>query len=287
MYNNPLSVRELSQATRYWIKLVQSEVWCSEIDAIKKGSNLKQTSCILSLNPFLDEYEILRVGGCQENAKLSFDNCHPIILPANHQLVKLLIRTEHFRLLHAGHLLTSASLYRRYHLVGGHKAIKSITCNCVVCRRRSAKPNPQLTGQLPKECITPDAVFNKIGLDYAGPIYIKQGSTRKPTIVKAYVCVFVSLSMKAVHIEAVSDLMSEAFIACLRRFISRRGKPTLLWSDHGTNFVGAKRLLKELYEFLKEVKPIKSYLIYVALKGSNGTSYPNMHLTLAGCGSLQ
>ena len=63
---------------------------------------------------------------------------------------------------------------------------------------------------------------------------------------------YVSLSTRAVHLEAVSDLTSEAFIACLRRFISRRGKPTLLWSDHGTNFIGAKRILKELYEFLKD-----------------------------------
>ena len=107
-------------------------------------------------------------------------------------------------------------------------------------------------GQLPKERVTPDAVFNNVGLDYAGPVYLKQGSVRKPVVVKAYVCVFVSLSTKAVHIEAVSDLTSEAFIACLKRFISRRGKPTLLWSDHSTNFGGAKRILKELYEFLKE-----------------------------------
>ena len=173
MFNNPLSVRELSQAAHDWIKLVQRDVWYTKIDAIKKGSKLKRTICILSLNPFLDESEILRVGGRQVNAKLSFDNCHPIILPANHQLVKLLLRTEHLRLLHAGHLLTSASLSGRYHLVCGHKAIKSITRICVVCRRRSAKPNPQLMGQLPKERITTYAVFNNVSLDYAGPIYIK------------------------------------------------------------------------------------------------------------------
>ena len=70
-------------------------------------------------------------------------------------------------------------------------------------------------GQLPKERVTPDAVFNNVGLDYAGPVYLKQGSVRKPVIVKAYVCVFVSLSTKAVHIEAVSDLTSQAFLACL------------------------------------------------------------------------
>ena len=250
--NKPLSVQELKHSTNYWIKVVQSEVWSSEIDALKKGLKLKQSSRILSLNPFIDESDILRVGGRQENARLLFDNRHPIIMPASHQLVKLLIRTEHIRLLHAGHLLTSASLSRRYHIVGGHKAIRSITRNCVTCRRHLAKPNSQLMGQLPKERVTPDAVFNNVGVDYAGPLYIKQGSTRKPVIVKAYVCVFVSLSTRAVHLEAVSDLTSKAFMACLRRFISRRGKPTLLWSDHGTNFIGAKRILKELYEFLKD-----------------------------------
>ncbi len=57
---------------------------------------------------------------------------------------------------------------------------------------------------------------------------LKYGYVRKPTIVKAYVCVFVSLSVKAVHLELVSDLTSVAFIAALRRFISRRGKPKLI-----------------------------------------------------------
>lgn len=47
---------------------------------------------------------------------------------------------------------------------------------------------------------------------------------------KAYVCVFV-LMVRAVHLELISDLTSDAFIACLRRFISCRGIP---WSDHGT-----------------------------------------------------
>ena len=75
---------------------------------------------------------------------------------------------------------------------------------------------------------------------YAGPILVKYGHVRKPVIVKAYVCVFVSLAVKAVHLEQVSDLTSDAFITCLRRFVSRHGYPLLLWSDHGTNFVGAK-----------------------------------------------
>ena len=107
-------------------------------------------------------------------------------------------------------------------------------------------------GQLPMERVTPDLVFNRVGVDYAGPILTKYGYVRKPTLVKSYVCVFVSLSVKAVHLELVSDLTTEAFIACLRRFIARRGKPSLIWSDHGSNFLGASRQLKELFTFLQQ-----------------------------------
>ncbi len=110
-----------------------------------------------------------------------------------------------------------------------------------------------MMGQLPKERVTPDAVFNNVGLDYAGPVYLKRGSIRKPVIVKAYICIFVSL---AVHIEAVSDLTSEAFLACLRT--------ALLWSDHGTNFVGAKRILKDC---MNEKTPTISYRTIASIPG--------------------
>ena len=56
--------------------------------------------------------------------------------------------------------------------------------------------------------------------------------------------------MKAVHLELVTDLTRDAFLACLRRFISRRGCPTLIWSDNGTNFVGAAREIKDLMKVL-------------------------------------
>ena len=100
--------------------------------------------------------------------------------------------------------------------------------------------------------MTPDIVFSNVGVDYAGPVLIKLGAVRRPTVVKAYIAVFVSLSVKAVHLELVSDLSTEAFLACLRRFVSRRGKPNTIWSDHGTNFIGANRQLKELYAFLRD-----------------------------------
>ena len=148
----------------------------------------------------------------------------------------------------------TASLSCRYHVIGSHKTVYSVTRGCIVCRRISARPQPQMLGQLPTERLTPCLVFDHVGVDYAGPVYIKYGLVRKPTIVKAYICVFVSLSVKAVHLELVSNLTTEAFIAALRRFIARRSRPSTIWSDHGTNFIGAAREIKELVRFLEERK---------------------------------
>lgn len=63
---------------------------------------------------------------------------------------------------------------------------------------------------------------------------------------------FVLLSVKAAHLELVSNPTSEAFVATFRRFIARRGKPSFVWSDHGSNFVGAQTDLKDLVEFIED-----------------------------------
>ena len=123
---------------------------------------------------------------------------------------------------------------------------------CITCRRSTAKPKPQLLGQIPVERITPDSVFNRVcsvGLDYAGPFSNMDQSVNHR--LSKHVCLFVSLSIKAVHLELASDLSTDAFIAALRRFIARREKPSLIWSDHGTNFVGAARELQEFLAFFQ------------------------------------
>ena len=189
-----------------------------------------------------------------QNAQLCYSVRHPAILHGKHRITKLIIYSEHLRLLHAGPTLVTASLSRRYHVIGSRKTVYSVTRGCIVCRRISARPQPQILGQLPTEQLTPGLVFDYVGVDYAGPVYIKYGFVRKPTVIKAYICVFVSLSVKAVHLELVSNLTTEAFIAALRRFIARRGRLSTIWSDHGTNFVGAAREIKELVRFLEERK---------------------------------
>ena len=169
----------------------------------------------MRLHPLLDSSGLLRVSGREQKSNLAYSAMHPVILSGKHILTKLVIRFDHTRLLHAGITLLSSSLNGKYHIVGGRKAICAVTRCCVVCLRQSKKPEPQQMGQLPIERVTPDIVF-KNGVDYAGPIYNNHGYVRKHTIVKSYVCIFVSLSVKAVHVELVSDLTTDCFISALR-----------------------------------------------------------------------
>ena len=66
---------------------------------------------------------------------------------------------------------------------------------------------------------------------------------------KAYICLFVSFSVKAVHLEAVTDLTTKRFLAALLRFISRRGNPYEIVSDNGSNFTGAAKNLTDAHRF--------------------------------------
>lgn len=195
---------------------------------------------------------MIRAGGRIRNSEASYDQKHPVIIRGDRTLSKLIIRNEHVRLLHAGPIRTLTSLSDRFHVIGGLKAIRSVTRSCVICRRRNVRPTPQMVGQLPKERVIPGHVFDHVGVDYAGPLQLKLGKVRRPTIVKVYVCIFVSMSVKAVHLEPVTDLTTEAFISSLKRFVARRGLPTVIHSDNGTNFVGANHELERWYSFLQK-----------------------------------
>lgn len=103
---------------------------------------------------------------------------------------------------------------------------------------------------LPADRVTAARPFSNVSTDFAGPYLVKASLLRNAKSVKAYLCIFVCSASKAVHIEVVSSLSAESFIACLTRFVSRRGLPTLIRSDRGTNFVGARSHLKEVNQFL-------------------------------------
>ncbi|UYV73344.1 hypothetical protein LAZ67_10002797 [Cordylochernes scorpioides] len=90
--------------------------------------------------------------------------------------------------------------------------------------------------------------FEKIGIDLAGPIHAKPMLKRSKVIFKFYIVLFVCFTTEAIHLEISSDLTAETFLAALKRFISRRGRPTDIYSDNATNFKGASNILKERWK---------------------------------------
>ncbi|GFT70549.1 integrase catalytic domain-containing protein [Trichonephila clavipes] len=103
-------------------------------------------------------------------------------------------------------------------------------------------------GNLPSERVTPSAPFLNSGVDFCGPFQIKFKNQRKGIFSKVYVAIFVCLATKVIHLEAVTDLTTEAFIAALKRLCARRGRISTLFSDNATNFKGAAA---ELNRFIK------------------------------------
>ena len=141
-------------AERYWISLSQQEHFSLEIDLLEVDRSLPKNSSLLPFRPFLDKSRsvpVLCVGGRMGNSKLSYSKSHPIIFHGKHPITKLIIRDEHLRLLHAGPTLLISSLNRRFHIICLRKTVRSITRQCVTCKRHSVRPQNQLLGQLPLE----------------------------------------------------------------------------------------------------------------------------------------
>lgn len=101
-------------------------------------------------------------------------------------------------------------------------------------------------GNLPESRVTPSRLFTSHVIDYCGHLLVKEGWRRNGKYVKAYGAVFVCIATKTVHLELVTDMSTDCFLACLKRFMAQRGKPSNIYSDNGTDLVGANRALGEL-----------------------------------------
>ncbi|XP_052751852.1 uncharacterized protein LOC113522552 [Galleria mellonella] len=243
-----LSTKELSGALETCIKVCQMQSFSEEIAHINRNKEYSTIKGPLkSLNPYIDNLGILRVGGRLEQSQLNVDAKHPILLPKRSSLTHLIIADAHMRTLHGGPQLMLAFIGTKYYILSAKSLVKAYVRKCVKCMRYSAGTSTQLMGQLPTARVSPGRPFQCSGIDYAGPINIRTTKGRGHHSMKGYICLFVCMTTKAVHLEVVSDLTTQGFLAAFRRFVARRGLCTDVWSDNGTNFVGAARELRTLF----------------------------------------
>ncbi|GBN50941.1 hypothetical protein AVEN_114506-1 [Araneus ventricosus] len=105
---------------------------------------------------------------------------------------------------------------------------------CVKCQRFKA-----IKCEVPKDRVRDAATFEIVGVDLAGPLYLRKGPM-------AYIVLYTCAVHRAIHLELITSLTTEVFLQSLRRFIARRGRPTIIYSDNGTNLKAAERLLHAL-----------------------------------------
>lgn len=242
---NKLTITEMREAYTSIIKQVQAESYGIEINNLVTKGTVNSNSAILKLNPFVDKHGILRVGGRLQHSYLQEEAKHPAIIPQNSRLSQLLIDEAHLLTLHGGARLTLATLRQRFWIIGGNKTIKKHLRQCVTCCRHKGQNQTQIMGNLPSARATPSPPFHQLGVDFTGSVEVKLNKGRGVRTSKGYIAVFICMATKAVHLELVSDLSSPTFILALKRLIARRGCPKHIYSDNGTNFVGADRELKK------------------------------------------
>ncbi|XP_014292602.1 uncharacterized protein [Halyomorpha halys] len=209
--NGPISAKEYSRALLACLRLVQRASLPPNLHSSTVPREYRQ------LNPFVDEVGLVRVGGWIRISETPQDQNTPLLLPHDHHITRLVIDDIHLRHFHAGPTLTLSLLRSRFWVPRALKVIKSRTYRCTQCRKQRAQPKVPLMGDLPSSRFERHRLFLQVRVDYAGPLLIKASPRRKAAIDKA--CIFVCMSIKAIHLELVSSLNTDAFLAALDRFV--------------------------------------------------------------------
>ena len=229
-----LNAKEVTSAEKLWIKDVQS--------TLTQSSSFKKTQNHLGI---VEMEGILVCMGRLERSDLSSEAKYPIYLPKDHRFTELVVEDCHLRVFHCMVKATLAELRSRFWVSKGRQFVKKVLKRCFVCRKHEGKPFPSPpTAALPEYRVTQAAPFSNVGIDFAGPLYVKE---KRGELRKVYICLFVCCVTRALHLELAQDLSAPTFLNCLRRFCARRGTPGIINSDNAKTFKSILKLLKKFF----------------------------------------
>ncbi|CAM4471325.1 unnamed protein product [Leuciscus chuanchicus] len=170
------------------------------------------------------------------------------LLPFNAWVSTLLAREAHDEG-HEGVAATLLKMRRKAWVIQGRKIAQKVVENCLFCKKSRARRCKQVMADLPPERATPAAPFEFTTVDLFGPFLVKD-DIKKRVSMKVWGVIFSCMASRAIHADLVNTMSTESFLMAYQRFTAIRGHPRKIWSDPGTNFIGAKPVLRELYQFL-------------------------------------
>ncbi|XP_065197182.1 uncharacterized protein LOC135828689 [Sycon ciliatum] len=224
-----LTAGDLDLAEKLWINQLQL--------ALPSHQHYKSWQAEFGL--FVDN-GLIRCGGRLQNSDLPLTTKHPYFLPKDHHVTDLIVNECHARVMHGGVKATLTEFRARFWLVKGRQRICQIIHSCRTCRRHDSKP---YTGPkappLPRFRVEQTTPFSYVGVDYAGPLHIR--NENGPA--KVWICLFTCCTTRAVHLDVVSEMSTSAFMLAFRRLSARFGTPASVISDNAATFKAAARKL--------------------------------------------
>lgn len=190
------------------------------------------------------------------------------LLPFQTWISTLLAREAHSEG-HDGVAGTLLRMRKKAWVIRGRIIAQKVVDKCVICKKAKAKTCQQIMGNLPEERSSPAAPFQFTSVDLFGPYQVKDDVKRRVSR-KVWGVLFCCMASRAIHVELASTLTTESFLLAYQRFTSVRGHPQKIWSDPGTNFIGAKLVLEEMYTYLKQQRK-ESLEEYAAKNGTYWT----------------
>ena len=235
------SLEEKEKTESWVVKMVQENAFSDELKTLTNGNSVSSTSSIHNLQPYKDKHGLLRVGGRLQNSTFPERVKHPLIMPRDDHITRLITSHFHEKTHHQGRGQTMNEIRNNgYWIIGGSRVVSEAIKKCVKCRKLRRSSEEQKMAELPAERVEPSAPFTYVGMDCFGPFKIKRGRTE----LKRYGLIFTCFCSRGIHIEMLDDLSTDVFINGLRCFIAIRGSVRSIRCDQGTNFIGADNELK-------------------------------------------
>ena len=198
------------------------------------------------LRPVLDN-SVWKVGSRMKFNPMVPENNPQSLLPTKHPVTFLIMQQAHVDTIHGGRDTTLARFRQRFWVPQGSKIAAAVVRKCQLCKLRAPKLLEQKMGQLPAERSSPSPPFTQVICDYFGPYQVR-GEVQKRTSGKAWGVIFADLASRAVFIEAVYSYTTDSFLIALAKFAACRGYPKVVYSDPGSNLVGASNELKQQWK---------------------------------------
>ncbi|XP_023953383.2 uncharacterized protein LOC112057126 [Bicyclus anynana] len=240
----PISHEYIELAEKKIIQQIQNDSFKTEIQSHQKNKKLNKNSRLKRLTVVYENDILYLETRLSASSGLAMSYRRPIILDGKHLITRLLVTYYHNEYNHGNNNTIMNEIRQKYYITSLRSTVKIIARECQWCKTHKAVPTTAPLGDLPVERLQQKQYpFTCTAVDYFGPITITVGRKTDKRWIALYTC----LTTRAVHLEIAKTLSADNMILTLRRMISRRGKPKILYSDNGTNFVGANKELQLEY----------------------------------------